>query len=83
VTTLFFARDSGLLCKGFQAVGVHSKAIMPGPSMDGDLVADLIRTDYCNLEDPAWWRSLDAEGVVFYGWGSGKYVKIARAIRQA
>ncbi|MFN6018274.1 MAG: glycosyltransferase [Verrucomicrobiota bacterium] len=79
----FFARDSGLLCKGFQEIGIECKAIMPGPAMDSDQSADLIRTDYSNLEDPAWWRYLEAEGVVFYGWGSGKYVKIARAIKQA
>jgi hypothetical protein len=51
--------------------------------MDADQTADLIRTEYANLEDPAWWRTLDAEGVVFYGWGSGKYVKIVRAIKKA
>jgi glycosyltransferase involved in cell wall biosynthesis len=79
----FFARDSGLLCKGFQEIGIECKAIMPGPAMDIDQTADLIRTDYANLEDPEWWASLEADGVVFYGWGSGKYVKIARAIKQA
>jgi len=79
----FFARDSGLLCKGFQEIGVACKAIMPGPPMEDDQVEDLIRTDYRNLEDPGWWETLGGEGVVFYGWGSGKYVKIVRAIKQA
>ncbi|MEI6177930.1 MAG: hypothetical protein WCS43_13650, partial [Verrucomicrobiota bacterium] len=79
----FFARDSGLLCKGFQEIGVACKAIMPGPPMDDDQTDDLIRTAYENLEDPAWWKTLNGEGVVFYGWGSGKYVKIVRAIKQA
>ncbi|MEY2914943.1 MAG: hypothetical protein RLZZ184_4252 [Cyanobacteriota bacterium] len=79
----FFARDSGLLCKGFQEIGIECKVIMPGPRMDCDQTEDLIRTDYRNLEDPEWWRSLGAEGVVLYGWGSGKYVKIVKAIKQA
>ncbi len=79
----FFARDSGLLCKGFQEIGVECKAIMPGPSMENDQMADLIRTEYRNLEDSEWWRSLGGEGVVFYGWGSGKYVKIVTAIKRA
>ena len=79
----FFARDSGLLCKGFQEIGIECKAIMPGPAMESDQVADLIRTDYANLENPIWWKSLGGDGVVFYGWGSGKYVKIAKAIKQA
>jgi len=79
----FFARDSGLLSKGFQAIGIPSKAIMPGPPMDGDCTDDLIRTKYHNLEDPAWWRSLKGEGVVLYAWGAARYFPVARAIRQA
>lgn len=77
----FFARDSGLLCKGFQEFGIECKAIMPGAEMDDDQKVDLIRTNYKNLENPSWWSSLDGEGVVFYGWGMGKYEKIARAIK--
>lgn len=79
----FFARDSGLLCKGFQEIGVACKAIMPGPPMDDDQTEDLIRTDYRNLEDAAWWRSLGGEGVIFYGWGDGRYLSIVRAIKAA
>lgn len=79
----FFARDSGLLCKGFQEIGIKCKSIMPGPPMDVDQTEDLIRTDYQNLEDPEWWKSHGAEGVVLYAWGSGKYRKIACAIKQA
>jgi glycosyltransferase involved in cell wall biosynthesis len=79
----FFARDSGLLCKGFQEIGIECKAIMPGPPMEVDQTEDLIRTDYRNLEDPEWWKSLGGEGVVFYGWGSGKYVRIVRAIKES
>ena len=76
----FFARDSGLLCKGFQQAGYPCKAIMPGPSMDSDHTDNLIRIDAVKLEDPEWWKSLNAEGVVLYAWGDGKYWKIARAI---
>jgi len=79
----FFARDSGLLCKGFQEIGVACKVIMPGPPMDDDQTEDLIRTDYRNLEDAAWWRSLCGEGVIFYGWGDGRYLSIVRAIKAA
>ena len=79
----FFARDSGLLCKGFQEIGVACKAIMPGPPMDDDQSEDLIRTEFRNLEDAAWWRSLGGEGVIFYGWGDGRYLSIVRAIKAA
>ena len=56
---------------------------MPGPPMEGDCTDDLIRTEYHNLEDPAWWRSLKGEGVVLYAWGAARYFPVARAIRQA
>lgn len=80
---IFFARDSGLLCRGFHEAGVSCKAIMPGPAMPDDHPEDLIRTDFCNLEDPAWWSALGGKGVVFYAWGDGKYLKIARAIKES
>lgn len=53
----FFSRDSGAFCKAFQRIGVESRAIMPTPAQEGD-EPDLIRTEYANLEDPAWWKSL-------------------------
>ncbi|YCM42403.1 glycosyltransferase [Verrucomicrobiaceae bacterium 227] len=51
--------------------------------MADDHTDDLIRTDYANLEDAQWWRELGGEGVVFYGWGAGKYGRIAGAIKEA
>jgi len=79
----FFARDSGLLCKGFQAIGVPCRAIMPGPEMPDDCREDLIRTPYQNLESAGWWKASGAQGVVLYAWGAPRYYPIARAIRQA
>ena len=78
----FFARDSGLLCHGFQALGIESRAVMPGERKPGD-ESDLIRTDYPNLEDPAWWRRHDLDGVVLYAWGRPKFRRVAEAIREA
>ena len=48
--------------------------------MPGDITDDLIRTTYSNLENPSWWRSLNADGVVLYAWGKPQYTKIAKAI---
>lgn len=78
----FFCRDSGAFCKAFQEIGIESKAIMPTPVQEGDH-PDLIRTDYANLEDPAWWKSLGIDGLVLYAWGMGKYTPIARAVHEA
>jgi glycosyltransferase involved in cell wall biosynthesis len=78
----FFARDSGLLCRGFQALGVESRAVMPGPVEAGD-AADLIRTEFNNLESAAWWRGQQLDGVVLYAWGRPKFRKVAAAIAQA
>ena len=78
----FFARDSGLLCRGLQQIGIESRAVMPGEQTSGD-DADLIRTAYPNLESPEWWESLQLDGVVLYAWGSPKFRKVAAAIRAA
>jgi len=78
----FFARDSGLLCRGFQALGIESRAVMPGDRKPED-EEDLIRTDYSNLESVEWWKSQKLDGVVLYAWGSPRYRKIAKAIHQA
>ncbi len=78
----FFARDSGLMCRGLQMLGVDSHAVMPGEASADD-ETDLIRTDYANLESSEWWRSQDLDGVVLYAWGRPRFRKVAAAIRQA
>jgi len=78
----FFARDSGLLCRGLQASGVDSRAVMPGDCRSDD-ENDLIRTNHANLELVDWWKSLQVDGVVLYAWGSPKFRKVAAAIHQA
>jgi hypothetical protein len=78
----FFARDSGLLCRGLQAIGIESRAVMPGERMPED-EADLIRSDYHNLESADWWCSQELDGVVLYAWGRPRFRKVAAAIRNA
>ena len=70
------------MCRGFQAIGCESRAVLPGKPQAGD-EADLIRTEYANLESADWWRSHCLDGVVLYAWGSPKFRKVAAAIREA
>ena len=79
----FFCRDSGLLCKGFQSLGLSCKSVMPLPGYRGDQTDDLIRANYRDLEDSAWWRRAGAEKVVLYSWGSPRYRRVAEAVRDA
>jgi glycosyltransferase involved in cell wall biosynthesis len=78
----FFARDSGLFCRGFQSIGVESRAVMPGERSPDDL-SDLTRTAFANLESAEWWRSHRLDGVVLYAWGSPRFRRVAQAIREA
>lgn len=78
----FFARDSGLMCRGFQSLGIESRAVMPGERKAED-AADLIRTEFNNLESAAWWRNQNLDGVVLYAWGAPKFRKVASAIKHA
>lgn len=70
------------MCRGFQALGCESRAVMPGEPQPGD-EADLIRCKFEHLESAEWWRGHRLDGVVLYAWGSPKYRKVAKAIRQA
>jgi hypothetical protein len=76
----FFARDSGLLCRGLQGIGIESRAVMPGGADDEP---DLIRTSVANLKDPIWWKAQKADGVVLYAWGRPKFREVASAIHSA
>lgn len=78
----FFARDSGLLSRGFRMISVESMAVMPGERKQED-EADLIRTDYANLESAEWWRAQNLDGVVLYAWGAPRYRRVAKAIRDS
>lgn len=78
----FFSRDSGLLSRGFLEIGIDSYAIMPEPAFPEDL-AGLVRVPYPMLEDPAWWKAQEADGVVLYAWGHPAYRRVAAAIREA
>lgn len=78
----FFTRNVGLLSVGFQALGIDSRPIMPGPPMEDD-DPRLLRTDYVNLTRASWWSGLQLDGVVLYGWALPRYTPIARAIKQA
>ncbi len=78
----FFARDSGLLCRGFQMLGIESKAVMPLPVQEND-EPDVLRVDEAALRSSDWWRAQALDGVVLYAWGSPRFLPVARAIHEA
>ena len=77
----FFTRDSGLLCRSLQALGVESRVIMP--ARDGVDPPDIIRASAVEFTDPAWWKSLGIDGVVFIAWGFKPHTPVLRAARAA
>lgn len=78
----FFGRDSGLLCRGFQAAGVPCVSVMPGRSTPAD-APDLVRCSMSELADAKWWRGLGLDLVVLYAWGDPAHRPVADAIREA
>ena len=81
---MFFTRDSGLLCRSLQALGVESNVIMPtGPSYGNPDPEDIIRANKDQFANPEWWRSLGIDGVVFIAWGFKQHTPIIRAARAA
>ncbi len=79
----FWIRDTGLISRSLQQMGIESKCIMPLPHYDDDQKEGLIRTEYKNLKSVAWWKSLGIDALVLYSWGAPKYLPIARAVRKA
>jgi glycosyltransferase involved in cell wall biosynthesis len=65
---------------GLSMSGIDSIAVMPGPSMPED-DPRLIRTDYRNLSDAAWWQEQSPDAVIFFSWAMPQYTPIARAIK--
>jgi len=79
----FFLRDSGLVCKGLQSIGLICKSVMPLPNHPGDMTNDLIRVSAEELARLEFWSSIGAEKVVLYSWGAPKYKHIAEAVRDS
>lgn len=78
----FFGRDSGLLCRGFQAAGHDAFVVMPGAVRAGD-EPGVVRCAFEELECASWWHSLGVELVVLYAWGDPRYRPVAESIRAA
>lgn len=79
----FFERDTGLLCKGLQSIGVESKSIILGPSWEGECQQDIIRASWAELTSKTWWAQLNLDGVILYAWGRPQFNSIVKAIRDA
>jgi glycosyltransferase involved in cell wall biosynthesis len=78
----FFGRDSGLINRSLQAIGIESVSIMAG-TRHADEPDDLIRASLDQLSSSDWWRSLQLDVVVLYAWGDPRYLSIAKAIRSS
>ena len=60
----FFARDTGLICRTLQSIGVESKAILLLPKQQGEYDEEVIHTSLKNLESEKWWKELNLDAVV-------------------
>ena len=78
----FFSRESGLLSRGLQAVGLESNAVMPFPEHHGD-EDGLIRAPMEALQQKSWWREADVHAVVLLAWAMPAYTPIAKAIKDS
>ena len=78
----FFDRESGLLSRGFRAIGVDAMSVALGPAREGDL-PQMIRASGADLASADWWRAHRLDGVVFYCWGEPEFQPISNAIVEA
>ena len=79
---LLFSRDTGLVTRGLQAIGIESKVVLLGKSRPGEH-ADIMRITWGQACDPVWWRQWGLNGVVSYSWAQPKYAPCLQAIHAA
>ena len=78
----FWGRDAGGLCLAFRGLGMDSKMVALGEASFQSIHPVIVRPQQ-TLEDPAWWREQQIDGVVFYSWSAPRWKKMAWAIREA
>jgi glycosyltransferase involved in cell wall biosynthesis len=80
----FFTRDSGLLCRSFQKIGVVSKVIMPRRDEgQKDPSDDVVRATLEELHTPDWWRALNIDAVAIVTWGHAEDTPVVRAAKES
>jgi hypothetical protein len=79
---LYFSRESGLTSLGFAKLGCETGAITLGPPHDDDW-DEMTRATWEELESADWWAHQKLNGLVFYTWGSNRYVQIIKAAKKA
>ena len=75
-------RDGGLVCRGFRMLGVDARFVALGPPGERKDVP-LITCPLEQMQEAAWWRQWDVEGVLLNAWALPRYEPIARAIKLA
>jgi len=80
----FYTRDSGLLCRSFQNIGVESKVIMPRRKDDlKDPYHDVVRGTMEELRSPCWWGNLGIDAVAIVTWGHVEDTPVIRAAKES
>lgn len=80
----FFTRDSGLLCRTMRTLGIESRVVMPALETAGSAdPPDIIRANPDEFIDPAWWKHLGIDAVVFITWGFKQHTPVICAARRA
>ena len=78
----FFDRETGLLSRGFEALGIESGSITGEPGTPGDLPA-MTRASRQQMEDPDWWASWNLDGLVLITWANFPYRPVVQAAMKA
>ena len=80
----FWGRDAGLLVRGFRELGYRASLVAlagEAPRVSGDQAEGLALGTPSELSSPEWWKNLEIEGAVLYGWGLRHFSGIREAMR--
>jgi hypothetical protein len=75
-------RLEGDLCLTFRKLGLDSRLVMFGdPCQYAEL--PLITCTPAQMQESAWWKQWELDGVMLISWGTPRYEPIARAIKES
>ena len=78
----FWVRDGGLVCFGLRMLGVDARFValgQPGERNDVPLITCTLE----QMQQAAWWKQWNVDGVFLNSWALPRYEPIARAIKSA
>lgn len=80
----FWYRDTGLVCRSLQEMGVESKCVLLLPDHAETVGREsILRASVEQVRSADWWRAQHLDWVVAFTWSDPRYTSMVKAMRRA